>query len=162
MMVVSQGVQLLQHKSFSPPRIFCTHLAGPAAIPTPSACCFTAIRNWPASLGSSKLQLQYTGGWNASCSCTFFFVLIFAISHDSLTPLMRHCLPDASLPCTKHFALCSSFALKWPASWPTRHQLAVYCRLECSVQSHLSSYWQCDRSCFSWCRRCASVCLPPA
>ena len=117
---------------------------------------------WPASLGSSKLQLQCTGGWNASCSCTFFFVLIFAISHDSLTPLMRHCLPDASPPCTKHFALCSSFALKWPASWPNRHQLAVYCRLECSVQSHLSSYWQCDRSCFSWCRRCASVCLPPA
>ena len=67
---------------------------------------------WPACLGSSKLQLQCTGGWNASCSCTFLFILIFAISHDSLIPLMRHCLPDASPPCTNHSALCSSSALK--------------------------------------------------
>ena len=60
-----------------------------------SACCSTDIRSWPASLGYRKLQLQYTAGWSAACSCPFSSYLAVRLLMPLLSSLMRLCLSDA-------------------------------------------------------------------
>ena len=61
-----------------------------------------------------------------------------SVQHNlfSATTSLLYASERSSPPCSKHSARCSSVLLEWPDIGQSKHQLAVYCRSECSVQLH--------------------------
>ena len=152
---------MLQHKSFSATTNHLSLLAGPcrhanALLADPP---LFGIGLHLLALASSSCS---TLSWSATCSCTFF-APVSAIAHASVdvvgAPLFFRRLA------AMHEALCSQLFLPLKRSASLAKQVLSCSILQVGVRCAVAPFprpWQCDHSCFPWCRRCASVCLPPA
>ena len=152
---------MLQHRSFS--ATTSSVLTGRSLPP-----CQRLLADPPLfGIGLHLLDLASSScstlSWSATCSCTFFLRLSVRLLMPLLTSLVRHCFSQRLA--AMHEALCSQLFLPLKRSASLAKQVLSCSILQVGVRCAVAPFprtRQCDHSCFPWCRRCASVCLPPA